>query len=477
MLQHQNPPKPAEKVKLGPILIDSAPKEIVQQNTNKSVIHAVEEPAVVPSAPPMATSLQSASAPVEAVTHIHIHISSTTIHNPLSFSPSISSPQPSSGYLPARIPDEFLCPISRDIMVDPVITTAGQTYERQCIEEWFQLHNTDPLSHIPIMKILTPNIALKQQIAKFHAGYQMIDPTCLVGGDRSLAMQLRIEELALSLEAKAARLDSMGRTLADHSASIESLKVTLENLETNVADMEKDILNSIPENLSEVLSRLESSSDELGRSGARELSEKKIIQSSEEMLSYYVSMQVMLNGCFMACSVIISEMVKTQVNSNSATLGGVLHAVSGHVAFFPGASVGFEVIAFTLKRVAENEQRKGVERVLEIFRGDTRLMSTVAEAVARGMTLFRRPLLESHAAKEAKRREPGYKSSKKIKDALKTAMTACLNKGETNFNKLKANEDASDLISTLMGGRTFRLRGTSSAQEIAEAFLDYLFTI
>ena len=71
----------------------------------------------------------------------------------------------------SRIPDAFICPISMEMMTDPVITTAGQTYERKSIEEWFKDNNIDPVAHIPVVKILTPNIALKQQIQKFKGNF------------------------------------------------------------------------------------------------------------------------------------------------------------------------------------------------------------------------------------------------------------------------------------------------------------------
>ena len=41
-----------------------------------------------------------------------------------------------------------------EMMENPVITTAGLTYERACIEEWFRKGNsTDPMAHVPVMKI------------------------------------------------------------------------------------------------------------------------------------------------------------------------------------------------------------------------------------------------------------------------------------------------------------------------------------
>ena len=62
------------------------------------------------------------------------------------------------------IPDEFLCLIGTDIMSDPVITSAGQTYERSCFKEWLESHDSDPMSHIPISRTLISNIAMRQTI-------------------------------------------------------------------------------------------------------------------------------------------------------------------------------------------------------------------------------------------------------------------------------------------------------------------------
>lgn len=60
-------------------------------------------------------------------------------------------------------PEELRCPISLQLMYDPVIIASGQTYERICIEKWFNDgHNTCPktqqkLSHL----CLTPNYCVK----------------------------------------------------------------------------------------------------------------------------------------------------------------------------------------------------------------------------------------------------------------------------------------------------------------------------
>lgn len=45
-------------------------------------------------------------------------------------------------------PDMFLCPISREVMRDPVVLVeTGQMYDRSSIMEWFKMdHNTCPLT-------------------------------------------------------------------------------------------------------------------------------------------------------------------------------------------------------------------------------------------------------------------------------------------------------------------------------------------
>ncbi|XP_047324306.1 U-box domain-containing protein 45 isoform X2 [Impatiens glandulifera] len=66
-------------------------------------------------------------------------------------------------------PEELRCPISLQLMYDPVIIASGQTYERICIEKWFSDgHNTCPktqqqLSHL----CLTPNYCVKGLVASW----------------------------------------------------------------------------------------------------------------------------------------------------------------------------------------------------------------------------------------------------------------------------------------------------------------------
>ncbi|XP_027345836.1 U-box domain-containing protein 13-like isoform X2 [Abrus precatorius] len=67
------------------------------------------------------------------------------------------------------IPDDFRCPISLELMKDPVIVSTGQTYERACIEKWLQAgHGTCPKTQQPLTStVLTPNYVLRSLIAQW----------------------------------------------------------------------------------------------------------------------------------------------------------------------------------------------------------------------------------------------------------------------------------------------------------------------
>jgi len=66
------------------------------------------------------------------------------------------------------LPQEFLCPITCEIMSDPHITLSGHTYEKYAIEQWLSTHNNDPLTNTKLSnKILIPNHALRKQIQSF----------------------------------------------------------------------------------------------------------------------------------------------------------------------------------------------------------------------------------------------------------------------------------------------------------------------
>lgn len=64
------------------------------------------------------------------------------------------------------VPESFLCPITSEIMSDPVSTSDGFSYEREAIAEWLAAGNSiSPLTGAVLTRAeLTPNHALRQAI-------------------------------------------------------------------------------------------------------------------------------------------------------------------------------------------------------------------------------------------------------------------------------------------------------------------------
>ncbi|GER55162.1 U-box domain-containing protein 13 [Striga asiatica] len=101
-----------------------------------------------------------------------------------------STPACSSGKAPTEgiqknlvIPDDFRCPISLELMNDPVIVSTGQTYERSCIEKWLEAgHATCPKTQQALSSTsLTPNYVLRSLIAQWCEA-NGLDPPKRPGG-------------------------------------------------------------------------------------------------------------------------------------------------------------------------------------------------------------------------------------------------------------------------------------------------------
>mmetsp|Transcript_7892 Transcript_7892/g.29209 ORF Transcript_7892/g.29209 Transcript_7892/m.29209 type:complete len:249 (+) Transcript_7892:409-1155(+) len=62
--------------------------------------------------------------------------------------------------------EEYLCPITCEVMQDPVVAADGHTYERAAIGEWLQHHDLSPLTGATLEHDhLIPNHNLRGQIA------------------------------------------------------------------------------------------------------------------------------------------------------------------------------------------------------------------------------------------------------------------------------------------------------------------------
>ena len=63
-----------------------------------------------------------------------------------------------------KIRDEFLCPITYELLREPVVALDGHTYEKSAIEKWLKSNHTSPRSGEIMEDSIIPNTNLKKLI-------------------------------------------------------------------------------------------------------------------------------------------------------------------------------------------------------------------------------------------------------------------------------------------------------------------------
>ncbi|ESQ28547.1 hypothetical protein EUTSA_v10018154mg [Eutrema salsugineum] len=145
---------------------------------------------------------------------------------------------PKSGQMPVP-PEELRCPISLQLMCDPVIIASGQTYERVCIEKWFSDgHNTCPKTQQELPHLsLTPNNCVKGLIASWceQNGTQ-------IPSEPPESLDLDYWRLALS-DSDSTRSKSVNSIGSCKSKSIKI--IPLEENGTTVANTEESFVSDV----------------------------------------------------------------------------------------------------------------------------------------------------------------------------------------------------------------------------------------
>ncbi len=77
------------------------------------------------------------------------------------------------------IPDGFICPITQDVMKEPVILMDGHSYERKAIEDWLTRSGRSPLTNelLSDRTTLIENYALKSSIESFMKHNPGVQPS------------------------------------------------------------------------------------------------------------------------------------------------------------------------------------------------------------------------------------------------------------------------------------------------------------
>jgi hypothetical protein len=73
-----------------------------------------------------------------------------------------------------EVPDEdedFMCVITGDYILDPVVAADGFCYEKSAIQRWLRDHNTSPKTNEVMGKSLNPCFRFKKQLEAFYKKY------------------------------------------------------------------------------------------------------------------------------------------------------------------------------------------------------------------------------------------------------------------------------------------------------------------
>ena len=77
----------------------------------------------------------------------------------------MAAERPPSGEEEEEPPADFICPITTEIMSDPVMAADGHAYERTAIERWLATKSTSPMTGGELEHpYLTPNHMLRRMI-------------------------------------------------------------------------------------------------------------------------------------------------------------------------------------------------------------------------------------------------------------------------------------------------------------------------
>nr|ADQ37348.1 unknown [Arabidopsis lyrata] len=113
------------------------------------------------------------------------------------------------------LPNDFRCPISLEIMSDPVILQSGHTFDRVSIQQWIDSGNrTCPITKLPLSEnpSLIPNHALRSLISNFaHVSPKESSRPRTQQEHSQSQSQALISTLVSRLSSNASKLESLSR--------------------------------------------------------------------------------------------------------------------------------------------------------------------------------------------------------------------------------------------------------------------------
>ncbi|KAM1039109.1 hypothetical protein ACFX13_034430 [Malus domestica] len=148
-----------------------------------------------------------------------------------SFSFKLAEGGSHGGGVLAAVPKEFRCPISGELMADPVVLATGETFDRPFIQRWLnEGHRTCPQTNQVISHtVLTPNHLVREMISQWcrereielPKPVQDIDEQLVTNADRGYLNSL-LEKMSSSLSDQKAAAKEL-RLLTKRSSSFRAL--------------------------------------------------------------------------------------------------------------------------------------------------------------------------------------------------------------------------------------------------------------
>lgn len=140
--------------------------------TNIELVTVITQPPVVAAPVQQPSQRNSISDIISSIASTALNINQTTIvtedtveEEPRTLTNAASIPEP---------PNEYLCPITHELMENPVMIEDGFTYEREAIEEWFRSSWKSPKTGEELSSDnIIPNLTLKNLITEYKDTYNI----------------------------------------------------------------------------------------------------------------------------------------------------------------------------------------------------------------------------------------------------------------------------------------------------------------
>jgi hypothetical protein len=145
-----------------------------------------------------------------------------------------------------EIPEEFFCPISQEVMRNPVKTSDGYTYEYKSIAEWLESHDTSPLTNDVLPnKELGPNLELKKIIEQFEEN-QRIFSSGIPSQKQALLKTCIISQsqIQLSLSDAQERLMQAREEIKQNQLHAEKLEIDIKETRSIMQKQETELKES-----------------------------------------------------------------------------------------------------------------------------------------------------------------------------------------------------------------------------------------